>query len=433
MYRQQIDGCLASSVGAAGLDEGTLAKWITKAGPGLERIRAAHRDGSLPILQIAEYRDDIPVIEERAAYHRERADLVIVLGTGGSSLGGQALYSLADSGFGPSGDSPKIVFLDNIDPHTFDHLFRFADLLRTDFLLISKSGGTAETIAQALICIEALAEVEEHDKIGEHFTVITEAKSSPLSRLAQKWGMVQIPHDPVIGGRYSSLSLVGLLPAAIAGLDPVAARRGAEPVMASLLTSAQADPAIGAALQCGLAEERGVNATVVMPYSDRLGTLGFWYRQLWAESVGKDGYGTLPVRAVGTVDQHSQLQLYLDGPNDKFYTVIQTPVVETGRLMRTSFAGDDSELSYLANRSMGDLFDCMQRATADTLISNNRPTRVMTLDRVDEESVGALMMHFIAETIIASDMWGVDAFDQPAVEEGKVLARDYLSKLPPRA
>ena len=101
--------------------------------------------------------------------------------------------------------------------------------------------------------------------------------------------------------------------------------------------------------------------------------------------------------------------------------------------MRTSFAGEDSELSYLANRSMGDLFDCMQRATADTLISNNRPTRVMTLDRVDEESVGALMMHFIAETIIASDMWGVDAFDQPAVEEGKVLARDYLSKLPPRA
>jgi glucose-6-phosphate isomerase len=432
MYQQSIVGCLKSTIGDGGLDEQTLDAWIDRAAPGLARIRQAHRDGSLPVLQLAERRDDIPMIEDRAAYHRERAELVVVLGTGGSSLGGQALYALADSSFGPSGDSPRVVFLDNIDPHTFDHLFRSADLTKTDFLLISKSGGTAETISQALICIEQLAQFVDPERIGDHFTVITEPKASPLSHLAQKWGMVQLPHDPAIGGRYSALSLVGLLPTAIAGLDPVAARAGAEPVMASLLTNNQADPAIGAALQCGLAAERGITASVMMPYCDRLGMLGFWYRQLWSESVGKNGKGTQPVRALGTVDQHSQLQLYLDGPRDKFFTVIQAPVAQTGSLLRTAIFDAPDELDYLNGRSMGDLLDSMQRATTETLIKNGCPTRVMSLERVDEAAVGALMMHYIAETIIASDMLGVNAFNQPAVEEGKILARQYMSQMPSR-
>ena len=432
MYEQMIDGCLSATVGDTGLSEAALAECLQRARPGVDQIRQAHRDGSLPVLQLAERRDDIPMIEDRAAYHRERAETVVVMGTGGSSLGGQAFYALADAGFGPSGDSPRVIFMDNIDPHTFDHMFRGLDIAKTDFLLISKSGSTAETMSQALICMEELAQVVDEDRIGDHFTVITEPKDSALSRLAQKWGMVQLPHDPAVGGRFSALSLVGMLPTAIAGLDPVAARQGAEPVIAALLTDYKADPALGAAIQCGLSEERGVNASVIMPYSDRLGTFGFWYRQLWAESLGKHGEGTLPVRALGTVDQHSQLQLYLDGPRDKLFTMIHAPSAGTGRLVRTAIADHEPGLGYLDGRSMGDLLDAMQRATTETLIKNGCPTRVMKLERVDESTVGALMMHYMCETIIAAAMLGIDAFNQPAVEQGKILAREYMSQIPPR-
>lgn len=432
MYEQSIEGCLRRTVGDSGLDEATLADCLERTRPGVDRIRQAHRDGSLPVLQLAERRDDIPMIEDRAAYHRERADTVVVMGTGGSSLGGQAFYALADAGFGTSGDSPRVVFMDNIDPHTFDHLFRALDLSRTDFLLISKSGSTAETMSQALICMEEMSQVVDDDSIGDHFTVITEPKDSALSRLAQKWGMVQLPHDPGIGGRFSALSLVGMLPAAIAGLDPVAVREGAEPVIASLLTSYKSDPALGAAVQSGLSEVSGVCSSVIMPYSDRLRTFGLWYRQLWAESLGKQGEGTLPVSALGTVDQHSQLQLYLDGPRDKFFTMIHAPSAGTGRLVRTAIADKEPGLGYLDGRSMGDLLDTMQRATTETLIKNGCPTRVMTLEQVDEAAVGALMMHYMAETIIAADMLGVDAFNQPAVEQGKILAREYMTQIPPR-
>ena len=400
---------------------------MAQAAPGLARLRAGHRGGSLPVVQLAERRDDIAMIEDRAAYHRARADLVCVLGAGGASMGGQTLYRLTDAGFGPDEGSPRLVFFDNIDPHTFDHLFRSADLTRTDFILISKSGGTAEILAQALICLEALAEQEDAARLSEHFTVITEPRETPLSRLAQRFGMTQLPHDLDIGGRYSALSLVGLLPAAIAGLDPVAVREGAQSVVTSLLTDDCCAPAVGAALQVGLAKECGIAASVLMPYCDRLGTLGFWYRQLWAESLGKGGKGTLPVRALGTVDQ-----LYLDGPRDKFFTLIETPVAGTGRPMQPAAVGESEALDYLQRRTMGDLMDAMQRATAETLIRNGCPTRVIGLERVDEGTVGALMMHFIAETIIAADMLGVDAFDQPAVEQGKVLARQYMAAIPAR-
>lgn len=432
MYTQNIEGCTAATIGNAGLAPEILDAWLSRAAAGLAVLREGHHRNSLPLILLPERRDDIPMIEDRAEYHRARADTVVVLGTGGSSLGGRALYSLADSGFGPSADSPRLIFLDNIDPHTFDHLFRSLDLARTDFIVISKSGGTAETLSQAIICMEALLEEEDEGDVGDHFTVITEPKASPLSAFAQRYGIVSLPHDPGVGGRYSALSLVGLLPAAIAGLDPVNIRRGAERVVADILMGDQCPPAVGAAVQCGLAKDRGIHASVLMPYSDRLATLGQWYCQLWAESLGKQGEGVLPVRAVGTVDQHSQLQLYLDGPRDKLFTIVQTPARGTGRIMRTMLAGDQGDLDYLDGRRMGDLLDAMQRATADTLVQNGCPTRIFTLDRVDEEAMGALMMHFIAETVIAAGMLGVDPFDQPAVEQGKVLARQYLETIPPR-
>jgi glucose-6-phosphate isomerase len=162
-----------------------------------------------------------------------------------------------------------------------------------------------------------------------------------------------------------------------------------------------------------------------MPYADRLATFGLWYRQLWAESLGKDGKGTTPIRALGTVDQHSQLQLYLDGPGDKMFTLLMLDQAGRGEKM----ASADSALAYLAGRTMGDLLEAEQRATAESLVLRGRPTRIIRLDRLDAERLGALFMHFILETLVAAELLGVSAFGQPAVEQGKVLARRYLGEM----
>ena len=165
-----------------------------------------------------------------------------------------------------------------------------------------------------------------------------------------------------------------------------------------------------------------------MPYLDGLENFGKWYRQLWAESLGKDGQGTTPIDALGTVDQHSQLQLYLDGPRNKFFTII------TGN-HASGESGHDAALlpdhlhtglAYLTGRTMGDLMRASQRGTIDSLTAHGRPVRVIAADAASPQTLGALFMHFMLETLITADLWGVDAFGQPAVEDGKMRARAYL-------
>ena len=164
-----------------------------------------------------------------------------------------------------------------------------------------------------------------------------------------------------------------------------------------------------------------------MPYCDRLGYFGFWYRQLWAESLGKGGNGTTPVRAMGTVDQHSQLQLYLGGAPDKMFTVLILDTAGKGKPIAPASLGGDKALAYLENQSLGDLLLAEAEATAVTLVKNGRPTRIMRIATLDERVMGALMMHYMLETMFAAHLLGVDAFDQPAVEEGKILTRQYLA------
>jgi glucose-6-phosphate isomerase len=180
-------------------------------------------------------------------------------------------------------------------------------------------------------------------------------------------------------------------------------------------------------INVGLASGRNVSQVVIMPYVDRLERFGAWFRQLWAESLGKEGHGTTPIDAMGAVDQHSQLQLYLAGPRDKLFTLILADPAGHGPVAKPEVAGPAAgPLDYLMGRSLGDLLAAEQRATVETLIRNGCPTRVMRFPSLNEEVMGGLMMHFILETIIAADLLGIDPFDQPAVEESKVLARRYL-------
>ena len=417
--------CFSEALGAHGLDRGRYEALLRSAGDALGLLRDRHKDGLLPLLRLPAARDDLAALQPIAKRYRADFDDVVLVGTGGSSLGGQTLCNLAAPGAGP-----RLHFFDNVDPHSLDALLTALDLTRTGFLIVSKSGSTAETMSVFLICLEAVRGAVGADTAGQHFTAITEPADNVLRRICTAHGIGLLDHDPGVGGRYSVLSLVGLLPAMIAGLDAAAVRDGAADVLAAVLDEAppeKIEPAIGAAISVGLAQENGISTTVLMPYIDRLKDFGLWFRQLWAESLGKNGKGTTPVNALGTVDQHSQLQLYLDGPRDKMFTVVMLDVAGKGRVVSPQLAGD-RDLAYLAGHKLGDLMDAEQRATAQTLIANNRPTRIFRLDALDERVMGALFMHFMLETIIAAHLLGVDPFDQPAVEEGKILTRQYLAE-----
>jgi glucose-6-phosphate isomerase len=203
------------------------------------------------------------------------------------------------------------------------------------------------------------------------------------------------------------------------GLDVRSLREGARWVLAHPASAAE-----GAGLHMALIRERGLRETVLWPYCDRLKTFGAWWRQLWAESLGKDGQGTTPVAALGPVDQHSQLQLFLGGPGDKLFTLMGVQS-DTG-LSIPAEGAKRLGAAYLAGRPLSDLIDAEFRATGETLAAHGRAVRQCHIAKLDERAMGALMMHFMLETILTGRLMGVDPFDQPAVEEGKVLARKYL-------
>jgi len=422
-YHQDIAHCLSDGDGGRRVSA-ALDAALARVEPGLTELRHQHGDGSLPLLALPARRDDLADLPEIAAAWRARFARVVLCGTGGSSLGAQALAALVPQ------PQPALCVPDNLDSDEMQSLLAPATLADTGFLVISKSGGTAETMCQALTAVAAVQAALGPAAAAEHFLMVAEPGDSPLRRLAAAIGAPVLDHDPGIGGRYSVLSLVGLLPVLIIGLDADAVREGAAAALRATLdaaAAADAPPALGAALNVALAESGGVTQSVLLAYAQRLGPFTRWYRQLWAESLGKQGLGTTPIDAIGPVDQHSQLQLWLDGPDDKLFSVLTTAVAGRGPVVAPALAAEVG-LDYLAGHSTGDLVAAMQQATIDTLAARGRPVRQFRLQQPDEHSLGALFMHFMLETILAAGLMGVDPFGQPAVEEGKVLARRYLKE-----
>jgi glucose-6-phosphate isomerase len=409
-----------------------FADVLVHTGKALDDLRARHADGSLPLLRLPDKRDDISTILGYAALLREGASDVVVLGIGGSSLGGQTLAQLsgyAVPGVGLLRDPPRIHFIDNLDPESYGTLLQRLPLPTARFVAISKSGGTGETLMQTIAALDAVsaAGLDPHDR----FLGITEparpGKANGLRDLLAAHRIPMMDHDPGVGGRFSVLSNVGLLPAAVCGLDIGAIRTGAAEALAPVLGNRppqDVPAAVGAALAVALAPSKPI--AVLMAYADRLERFTRWYVQLWAESLGKDGKGTTPLAALGPVDQHSQLQLFIDGPRDKFVTVVTIANDGRGPRMPADLAALAGEPAF-AGKTIGDLVTAESRATAETLAKNGCPVRTISLAALDETSLGELLMHFMLETIIAARLLGVDPFDQPAVEQGKLLAKRYLS------
>jgi glucose-6-phosphate isomerase len=402
-YTQKLEGCYLGNS-----DKAILHTFIKS--QALNTFRHAVREGKLPALSLVEQTEDIESYK-KVCHPFEKFEDILILGTGGSSLGGKTLYSLATQ------EKPRLHFMDNIDPITFSHLFQKIDLEKTGILVISKSGSTIETLCQLLTCMQRFEKVGLKDRI----IVVTEPTQNPLRQIAESHGWTCLDHPKDVGGRYSCFSVVGLLPTILAGLDPFAFRKGALEVLNQHLEDERPPALEGAAMAVYQENHHQKTLSVMLPYSNQLDFLSQWYCQLWAESLGKDGKGTTPIRALGTVDQHSQLQLYLSGPKDKYFTIIAPSWKGEGDRINLSHIPD------LQNKTMGDLFEAEQRATYETLIRNECPTRLISITSIDEATLGALMMHFMIETILTSYLIGVNAFDQPAVEEGKRLAKEYLA------
>lgn len=437
MLQQSFDLALESGVGAGGIPDAAFEKALAALAPALARLKGEADAKSLPLLALPADTADLAPVHAAAKRLREDATDILILGTGGSSLGGQTLAQLA--GYGIAGLSsfapaPRVHFIDNLDSETFASLLTKLPLKSTRFVAISKSGGTGETLLQSIAAITALraAGIPDSD-IGAHFQGLSEpakpGKLHPLRALLEPFGTPFLDHHTGVGGRYSVLTNCGLLPAAILGLDIEALRKGAAKALAPLLAGKgvrEVPAALGAALHLA-AQRSGKGIAVLMPYADKLALLTRWWVQLWAESLGKDGQGTQPVAALGPVDQHSQQQLYLAGPKDKFFTVLTVSTKGKGPGIDSALAKKIGEDGF-AGKTIGDLVAAQGVAMVDTFAKNGRAVRRLHVDHVDETVHGEILMHFMLETILTGYAMGVDPFDQPAVEEAKLLAKRYLAE-----
>lgn len=384
-------------------------------------LKSAEARQEWPFLFVSEEKEDLQILSD-SLKHFQDFDDVLMVGTGGSSLGGQMIYEIS------SQHKPKLHFIDNVDPHTFTQKIDRLDLKKTGAVVISKSGTTSETLCQ-FMCLLTRYEKCVND-LSKNFLIITEPGTRPMRVLAERYNLPCFDHDPKIGGRFSVLSNVGMSAGLLAGVDVQAVRKGATQVLEQALTEKNIleIPAVKSALLNHALHEAGHTISVMMPYSDRLRFFTKWFVQLWAESLGKQNIGNTPIHALGTVDQHSQLQLFLDGPRDKAFTIITTDTFDRGEQIAPQFNTIEG-LGYFEDTSMGDLFYAHQEATVATLKHNDCPTRSLHIGTLNEESLGALTMTFMLETIFMAALMGINAFDQPAVEEGKVRMKEFMNRL----
>ena len=354
---------------------------------------------------------------------------VVFLGTGGSSLGGKTLFSLKNDK-SQKKNSPSLFFVENVDSFSMSNLIKKINLDRTGVVVISKSGETLGTLAQYFYIVQEMR--KKKIILKEKFLVITEKKMSTLKKIQETERFEYFQHEKDVGGRFSVFSIVGLFPAALVGLDIKFFCDGARKFLDYITHSKSHTKNFDHFFLSTYAQykliRKGKNISVFMPYVDCLKNFSLWLRQLWAESIGKKGMGSTLVNALGTVDQHSQLQLYLDGPRDKFFTILGRTKRETLKKDKIKcFIGEKEKYLILHNKTIDELMYAEMQATFKTIEHKGLPCRIITLDEIDEQSIGALMMFFFLETIFTCYLFNVDPFDQPAVEEIKILTKKFLA------
>ncbi|HZZ84525.1 MAG TPA: glucose-6-phosphate isomerase [Anaeromyxobacteraceae bacterium] len=437
MERLKLDVNGAFDPAAGGLARADLEALAPRARAAFEGFEARRRAGEVGFADLPADAATAEATRALAAELAGRFENLLVLGIGGSSLGGRALVGalchpfhnlLAASARG----GLRIFFPDNSDPATFDALLGAIDLERTCFATITKSGGTAETMSQHMVLRERVVARFGEEGYRERCVLVTDPAKGVLREIAVAERLRALPLPASIGGRFSVLSPVGLLPAAAAGVDVGALLAGAAELEARCRSGAILEnPALLYAAVLHLMDvRRGRRLHVLMPYADALRDLGDWFVQLWAESLGKTPEtGPTPIRAVGATDQHSSLQLMMEGPHDKLVTLVRVarPRADVAIPLPEGYARHP-DLAYLGGHTMGELIEAERRATAAALRKNGRPSVSIELPRIDARALGQLVMLLELATAYAGGLYGVNAFDQPGVEAGKKYAQGLLGR-----
>ena len=429
IFADQLDG-------EHGLPRPRLQDLVHRFPTVLGEVKSRRRAGEYGFYALAEQSETVTAIRRFAEGVGQAYDHVLVLGIGGSALGTKALVNaLRPPAWNELDDEarefyPRITVLENVDPTSVAAALRRIDPRRVFVNVISKSGGTAETLAQYLVVRSWLDGALGPDAAVRHLAFTTDPSRGPLRALAGREGIAALEVPEGVGGRYSVLSAVGLLPAALVGIDIqglcAGARRALEKADHEPLL--RNPPALLGALLWAADAWLGARIHVLMPYSDRLREFAAWYAQLWAESLGKKTdrrggvihAGPTPVGAIGATDQHSQMQLFMEGPFDKVVTFLRLdhPGEDVTIPQRSGLPED---LAYLQGHTLGELLKAEQEATSAALARMGRMSLTLALPALTAETMGELVMFFQLATGFAGVWYGVNPFDQPGVELGKRL------------
>jgi glucose-6-phosphate isomerase len=414
------------------------------------RFRAAHADvearratGDVGFFELPYATDTVDRVVEFADGFAQWFEDVVVLGIGGSGLGATALKEALLGPFWNGGTDeerdhfPRLHIVDNPDPFTMRALLERLDPARTMFNVVSKSGATAETMAQYLVARAWVESAVEADKARGHFLFTTDPANGALRQIGEAEDIPMLPVPGNVGGRFSVLSPVGLLPAAICGVDPKALLAGAAAMEQRCATDSLAENPAGllAVLLHQADTEQGRPVHVFMPYADRLRPVALWFQQLWAESLGKavtrsgeqKHSGPTPLAALGATDQHSLLQLLMEGPHDKVVIFVSVDDVGVDVPIPERHPGIES-LSYLGGHTLGELLEIERSATEEALRREGRPNATLSLPRIDAHGVGELLMLLQIATVYAGALYDVDPLDQPGVELGKRLTYGLMGR-----
>jgi glucose-6-phosphate isomerase len=433
---------MAESIGQArGITRQEVNELATRALSVARSIEARRKSGELGLYQLPYDLAAADEVWQMARSLQGKYSDFVVLGIGGSALGGVALsHALCHPLHNLLTKSarrgrPRIFFLDNIDPRTFKSILDFINPKKTIFNVITKSGSTAETVSQFLIVQQMLTEKLGKESAKEHIVVTTGTRTNSLRVLAQKAGypLLAIPEN--VGGRYSVLSPVGLFPAAMLGIDILELLAGARYIdERSKSDQLWQNPAYLTGALYYLADTRkGLNIAVMMPYCDALIQVAYWFRQLWAEGLGKAktisgktvNVGQTPVVAWGTTDQHSQLQLYTEGPFNKLITFL---LVEDFDETMPIPAKQSAEFAYLGGHSLAELIRAEAQATRFALTQAGRSNMSLILPQVNPFTIGQLLFWLEVQTVFTGGLYDINPMDQPGVEASKQYAYGLMGR-----
>ncbi|MDA8337712.1 MAG: glucose-6-phosphate isomerase [Nitrospiraceae bacterium] len=420
MIRIDFSNLMQNSIGKSGLVSEDFDRID------IERINESLMQRKYPELEFLDlHKADTSRIKELGKYAGGFENFIL-LGIGGSALGPRSIMDSLRP-FHNFKNKPRVFIYDNVDPATLKNILSLIDLKKTVINVITKSGSTAETIASFMIIWQKLK--EQSLKAEEHIIVTTDPEKGNLRKIVDDHGLRSLPVPQGVGGRYSVLSAVGLLLAEAIGIDSDEMLKGAKDIHDRCMNpDLRQNPAYMFASGLYLMQQlKNRNITVIMPYADRLKSFSEWFCQIWAESLGKDGKGLTPYPSVGTTDQHSQLQLWMEGPEDK--VVVFLSVEDYGADMEIPPVFQNMEgLSYLSGHTLGELIKIEQEASEIALTKKGRPGITIKIPKIDAYHLGQLFHFFEISTAVTGLLYGINPFNQPGVEEGKNLTYGMMGK-----